>query len=135
MKAVAIVGNTNQSQTLLADLLHWHGLSAFQVDDGKALLPLLSFISPELIVIDAAGWVDAEVICSRIKRSSVLKHVPVIICADRETAVGNADAYVSSPYTPEDVFAHIQALRPMPQSLPEALTESLSDNVVARLDS
>ncbi|MBT9317404.1 PleD family two-component system response regulator [Leptothoe spongobia] len=128
MKAIAIVGNTDQSQTLLADLLHWHGLSAFQVDEGKALLPLLSFISPELIVIESSGWVDAEVICSRIKRSPVLKHVPVIICADRADTVGHADAYVSSPYTAEEVFANVQALRPMFKPLS-------SDSVVARLDS
>ncbi|NEQ55345.1 MAG: hypothetical protein F6K11_35380 [Leptolyngbya sp. SIO3F4] len=127
MKAIAIVGNTNQSHTLLADLLHWHGLSAFHVDDDKALLSLLSFISPELIVIDVATWVDAEVICSRIKRSSVLKHLPIIICADENTTIGNADAYVTYPYTAEEVFANVQALRPT--------SKSLSDGVAARFDS
>ena len=127
MKAIAIVGNTDQSQTLLADLLHWHGLSAFQVDEGKALLPLLSFISPELIVIESSAWVDAEMICDRIKRSPVLRHVPVIICTARGSNAGIGDAYVSYPYTAEEVFANVQALRP--------LSKSLSDSVVARLDS
>lgn len=127
MKAIAIIGNTNQSQTLLADLLHWHGLSAFKVDEGKALLPLLSFISPELVVIESSTWVDAELICARIKRSPVLSHLPVIVCAEYRNTVGKADAYVCSPYTAEDVFKNVQALRP--------LSKSLSDGIVARFDS
>ncbi|MEM7795153.1 MAG: hypothetical protein AAF579_11980 [Cyanobacteria bacterium P01_C01_bin.118] len=127
MKAIAIVGNTDQSQTLLADLLHWHGLSAFKVDEGKALLPLLSFISPELVVIDSSTKVNAEVICARIKRSPVLSHLPVIVCAERRNVASKADAYVCSPYTAEEVFASVQALRP--------LSKSLSDNIIARLDS
>jgi DNA-binding response OmpR family regulator len=127
MKAIAIVGSTDQSQTLLADLLHWHGLSAFKVDEGRALLPLLSFISPELIVVESLTWTAAEAICARIKRSPVLSHLPVIICAERGSTVGTADAYVCSPYTAEDVFENVQAFRP--------LSNALSDNRVARFDS
>ena len=127
MKAIAIVGSTDQSQTLLADLLHWHGLSAFKVDEGKALLSLLSFISPELVVIEASTRGNAEVICARIKRSPVLSHLPVIVCTERGNIAGKADAYVGSPYTAEEVFANVQALRPV--------SKSLSDNIVARLDS
>lgn len=121
MKAIAIVGSTAQSQTLLADLLHWHGLSVFQVDENEALLPLLSFISPELIIIEPSV-AAAELVCDRIKHSSVLDNVPVIVCADRMSSQGSADAYLYSPYTAEDVFANIQVLRP--------LSALLSDSVV-----
>ncbi|MEO1180507.1 MAG: hypothetical protein AAFX51_06545 [Cyanobacteria bacterium J06636_28] len=69
MKAIALVGSTGQSQTLLADLLHWHGLSVFQVDEGNALLPLLSFISPELIIIESSLWRDADAIANRLSIS------------------------------------------------------------------
>ncbi|MEM9266790.1 MAG: hypothetical protein AAGA46_14820 [Cyanobacteria bacterium P01_F01_bin.13] len=123
MKAIAIIGSTGQSQTLLADLLHWHGLSVFQIDNGDALLPLLSFISPELIVIESSVWVDAELVCDRIKQSSVLGQIPVIVCADRVSPDGSANAYLCSPYTAEDVFANVQALRP--------LSAPLSDSIVA----
>ncbi|MGD1857858.1 MAG: hypothetical protein ACFB2W_26780 [Leptolyngbyaceae cyanobacterium] len=126
MKAIAIVGNAERSGTLLADLLHWHGLSAFQVDASPALLPLLNFISPELIVIESSAWVDAELICARIRGSSILRHIPVVICSEQECA-GYADAYVGAPYSAEEIFASIQALRP--------LSEPLSDSVIARLDS
>ena len=123
MKAIAIVGSTDQSQTLLADLLHWHGLSVFQVDSDDTLLPLLSFISPELIVIESSVKTSAEVICDRIKHSPVLGHLPVIICTDWVSGRGHADAYLYSPYTAEDIFVHIQSLRP--------LATQLSGNVVA----
>lgn len=130
MKAIAIVGSASQPETLLADLLHWHGLSVFRVDGGEALLPLLSFISPELIIIEVSAGIDSQGICDRIKHSSVVGHVPVLVCADRTVAAGNnADAYLCAPYTAEDVFAHVQALRP--------LTQSLFDNIATsvRLDS
>ncbi len=123
MKAIAIVGSTEQSQTLLADLLHWHGLSVFQLDSDNALLPLLSFISPELIVIESSVKASAEVICERIKHSPVLGHLPVIICTDWVGGRGHADAYLYGPYTAEDMFAHIQSLRP--------LTTELSEHAVA----
>ncbi len=126
MKAIAIVGSTNQSQPLLADLLHWHGLSIFQVDSNDALLPLLSFISPELIIIESSGKISAEAICDRIRHSSVLGHLPIIICTSWRSNDGNADAYIYEPYTAEEIFANIQALRP--------LDNQLSNSIVAQID-
>ena len=126
MRAIAIVGRAEQSQTLLADLLHWHGLSVFQVDENEALLPLLSFISPELIVIEPSITV-AERVCDRIKCSSVLGHVPIIVCADRVSVCSpcnGADAYLYSPYTAEEVFANIQALRPLFTTLSDSIVSS-----------
>ncbi|MEM8610995.1 MAG: hypothetical protein AAGF93_03175 [Cyanobacteria bacterium P01_H01_bin.105] len=127
MKAIAVIGRAEQSQTLLADLLHWHGLSVFQVDKNKALLPLLSFISPELIIIEPS-IAKADLICDRIKHSSVLGHVPVIVCTNqlsiRSSTYSNADAYLQSPYTAEEVFANIQALRPLATSLPDSIIRS-----------
>ena len=111
MKSIVIVGDAGQSQTLLADLLHWHGLSVFQVDGGHAMLPLLGFISPELIIIESAD--RAELVCDRIRRSPILSHVPVVICADGSRSGDSADAYLYTPYTAEDMFAAIQALCPL----------------------
>lgn len=127
MKAIAIVGSVDQSQTLLADLLHWHGLSVFQVESNAALLPLLNFISPELIIIESSAKLTAEAICDRIKHSAILGHLPVIICTDLSSEQGNADAYLRSHYTAEEMFANIQALRPW--------TAQLSDSVIAQIDS
>lgn len=133
MKAIAIVGSTtDQSQTLLADLLHWHGLSVFQVDSNNALLPVLSFISPELIVVESAVLATAEIICDRIKRSPVLGNVPVIICTDfcvRNSHHIHADAYLYTPYTAEDVFANVQALRPLASPLDSMVTWNQSLDV------
>ena len=124
MQAIAIVGGTGQPETLLADLLHWHGLSVFQVDSGQALLPLLSFISPELIIVEASAAADPREICDRIKHSPVVGHLPILVCSDRGAlqsslfaADHQADAYLCAPYSAEDVFAHIQALRPLKQQL------------------
>ena len=133
MKAIAIVGSTEQPQTLLADLLHWHGLSVFQVDSNNALLPVLSFISPELIIVESPVSATAEIICDRIKRSPVLGNVPVIICADfcaRGSDHQGADAYLYAPYTAEDIFANVQALRPLAAPLDSivALNRSLDIN-------
>ena len=128
MKAIALVGSTDQSQTLLADLLHWHGLSVFQVDQGNALLPLLSFISPELIIIESSLGRDAEIVCDRIKRSPVLGRVPVILCANQLGNNGSADAYVSSPHTAEEIFAHVQNLRPLTSPLDGVFTSAWSDS-------
>ena len=111
MKSIVIVGVAGQSHTLLADLLHWHGLSIFQVDGGHALLPLLGFISPELIIIESVD--RAERVCDRIHRSPILRNVPVVICADRRRSGGSADAYLCRPYTAEDMFAAIQTLCPL----------------------
>ena len=126
MKAIAIVGHADQSKTLLADLLHWHGLSVFQVDDNETLLPVLSFISPELVIVKAATAAAAEIVCDRIKSSAVLGDTSVIVCADQGSNSGSADAYIYSPYTAEDVFANVQALRPLAEPV---------DSISARLDS
>ena len=133
MKAIAIVGSADQSQTLLADLLHWHGLSVFQVDSNQALLPVLSFISPELIIVESAMASTAEAVCDRIKQSAVLGHVPVMVCADHEldlSSSSQADAHLYAPYTAEDIFAYIQALRPLAAPLDSvvALNRSLDVN-------
>lgn len=123
MKAIAIVGSPSQPETLLADLLHWHGLSVFQLGDSDALLPLLSFISPELIIIEATSGTD--VLCDRIKRSSVIGNIPVLVCAEGGAACSsNADAYLCAPYTAEEVFAHIQALRPLKKPLSNTIVTS-----------
>ena len=128
MQAIAIVGGTGQPETLLADLLHWHGLSVFQVDSGQALLPLLSFISPELIIVEADVTTDTRNICDRIKRSPVVGNVPILVCSDRAQSSlfteRQADAYLCSPYSAEDVFAHIQALRPLTQQLSNGVVTS-----------
>ncbi|MGD1949828.1 MAG: hypothetical protein ACFB14_09295 [Leptolyngbyaceae cyanobacterium] len=125
MKAIAIVGHADQSKTLLADLLHWHGLSVFQVDDNETLLPVLSFISPELIIVRATVAAASELVCDRIKNSTVLSDLPVIVCTDQGSNSGSADAYLYSPYTAEEIFANIQTLRPLAQPV---------DSVSARLD-
>ncbi|MEM9806628.1 MAG: hypothetical protein AAF959_15245 [Cyanobacteria bacterium P01_D01_bin.56] len=119
MRAIAIVGGANQPETLLADLLHWHGLSVFQVESGDALLPLLSFVSPELVIVESAPDMDVQDVCDRIKNSSIVGRVPVIVCSKYCVAPAhrNADAYLSGHYTPEDVFAYVQALRPLGQAL------------------
>lgn len=117
MKAIAIIGSPSQPETLLADLLHWHGLSVFQVGDGDTLLPLLGFIAPELIIIEAAPGTDTQAICDRIKHSAVVGHVPVLVCARGNCIRSSADAHLCAPYTAEEVFAHVQALRPLRKPL------------------
>lgn len=132
MKAIAVVGRARQPETLLADLLHWHGLSVFQIDDDQALLPLLSFIAPELIIIESFDAKEAQELCDRIKRSPVVGQVPVIVCSSQCAHVisntsnpdNNADAYLYAPYTAEDVFAHVQALRPLTNTFSDGITTS-----------
>ncbi|MEO1180506.1 MAG: hypothetical protein AAFX51_06540 [Cyanobacteria bacterium J06636_28] len=48
--------------------------------------------------------------------------MPVIVCANGGSTHSSADAWLCSPYTAEDIFANVQALRP--------LTSALSDSVV-----
>lgn len=119
MKAIAVVGGSEQPASLLVDLLYWHGLSVFQVDSGSPLLPLLSFISPELVIVESGPNVDVQEVCDRIKYSSVVGHVPVLVCSHQSIASDHksADAYLSGCYSVEDVFSHVQALRLLGQSL------------------
>ncbi|MBT9312451.1 PleD family two-component system response regulator [Leptothoe kymatousa] len=126
MKAIAIVGGANQPETLLADLLHWHGLSVFQVESGETLLPLLSFISPELIIVESLPATEVQSVCDRIKRSAVVGRVPVLVCSDcgGSQSAEQADAYLCGSYTAEDVFAYIQALRPLGETMYSQLATS-----------
>lgn len=126
MKAIAIVGGAGQPEALLTDLLHWHGLSVFQVESGDTLLPLLSFISPELVIVESAPGSDVQDVCDRIKHSSVVGHVPVIVCAESCGSPQGAAVCLSGHYTPEDLFAHIQALLPLSQSLANSVAKKSS---------
>ncbi|MEM6253268.1 MAG: hypothetical protein AAF821_10125 [Cyanobacteria bacterium P01_D01_bin.156] len=127
MKAIAIVGNTHQPEALLTDLLHWHGLSVFQVESDETLLPLLSFIAPELVLVESAPGLDIQEVCDRIKHSSVVGHIPVMVCSNTYVApaCGGADAYLAGAYDAEDIFAHIQALMSLSQtSIGKVVTSS-----------
>lgn len=106
----------------LAELLIWHfeaeGYHVTQTADGEEALLLAAEETPDAIILD---WMIENIsgieVCRRLRRSSDLANVPIIMLTARgeeedrirglETG---ADDYVTKPFSPRELIARMAAI-------------------------
>ncbi|MEO6918902.1 MAG: response regulator transcription factor [Collimonas sp.] len=125
---VLIVDDIPDNLALLSDALDESGHIVLVATDGASALERLSYITPDLILLDAImPGLDGFETCRRIKLLGSASHVPVVFMTGlTETEhvvkgfqVGGID-YVTKPIRPQEIVArvaaHIRTARMMAQA-------------------
>jgi DNA-binding response OmpR family regulator/DNA-binding CsgD family transcriptional regulator len=113
---VLVVDDTPETLGLLTDTLEGAGLTVLVATGGPAALALLTHITPDLILLDAAmPEMDGFATCRAIKAEPAFAHIPVIFMTGlSDTAhvvqglqAGGVD-YVTKPVVLDEMLARIR---------------------------
>lgn len=113
---VLVVDDSPNTLRMLTDAIEDAGMTVLVALDGEQALSLTERITPDVILLDALmPGMDGFEICRRLKRDSVLSHVPVIFMtglSETEDIVKGLDAggvdYVTKPIAPDELLARIK---------------------------
>src|SRR5882724_4083573 len=113
---VLVVDDSPNTLRMLTDAIEDAGMTVLVALDGEQALSLTERITPDVILMDALmPGMDGFEICRRLKRDSVLSHVPVIFMtglSETEDIVKGLDAggvdYVTKPIAPDELLARIK---------------------------
>jgi two-component system, NtrC family, sensor kinase len=132
--SILIVDDTPNNIRILFDILHGAGFKISVVKSGEMALEKVSFIQPDLILLDVMmPGIDGFETCSRLKEDANTKDIPVIFMtalSDVENKVkgfklGAVD-YITKPIQVEEVIARVNvhlALRNAQVQLINEVTE------------
>lgn len=139
--AVLVVEDHNDVARLVGQLLGGTYNVHYAIN-GEQGLAQAREIKPDLVITDVKmPLMDGCELCRRIRQSSLLQHIPVIMLsarnsdADRIRGIeAGADAYLVKPFVPEELLAWVSGLLKSRAALREAFGErptALGDNVAA----
>lgn len=107
MYTIILSEEDKQFKTFLKQLLQLNGYEVISVVHTERLLSKVMSKEPQLVILDGRMYhPNTESICHEIKR--ILPHAKVIVLGNRQTN-GNADDYISRPFTPEVFLARVNA--------------------------
>jgi len=103
MKKILLVDDDSDLLTMLKNVLKSNGYSVTTLADGSAVLRTLSYVTPDIIILDIhmPPW-DGRKICLQIKQQPQFQQIPVVLYSalpeDKE-AVKNcqADYFLQKP--------------------------------------
>src|SRR5258708_29038587 len=112
---VLVVDDSPNTLRMLTDAIEDAGMTVLVALDGEQALSLTERITPDVILMDALmPGMDGFAICRRLKRDSVLSHLPVLFMtglSETEDIVTRLDAggvdYVTNPIAPDEWLARI----------------------------
>ena len=116
-RTVLIVDDERDTNDLLAGLVQARGFEPVQVFSGGPVLDLVKKKAPDLILLDLMmPDLDGFSVCEQLKRTRETNLIPILMVtalndADnraRGVRVG-ANGYVPKPFTPDQLFAAIDA--------------------------
>ncbi|HTL09175.1 MAG TPA: response regulator [Chitinophagaceae bacterium] len=96
MKKILLVDDDSDLLVMLKSVLKSNGYSVTTLADGSAVLRTLSYVTPDIIILDIhmPPW-DGRKICLQIKQQPQFQHIPVVLYSalpeDKE-AVKNCQA-------------------------------------------
>jgi len=105
----------DDSPTVLREIQRFLQQDIFEItmidDSQKALMKIIS-IKPDLILLDASmPALDGYQVCSMIRKSSLLKHIPVVMVTGNKSLLDRARAkiagvtdYLTKPFTQKDLL-------------------------------
>ncbi len=109
------------------------GFSAEESADPRGCIELIRGTAPDLVVlaVDLGPGQSGYLICSKLKKDSDLKGIPVIIIGSPDgfekhskLKTTRADDYVAKPFEPEELVARIERLIGFPDDIPVTTDDS-----------
>jgi two-component system phosphate regulon response regulator PhoB len=131
---ILLVEDEKEAADMLASFLKLHQFDVFIAYDGNRALELIQTHQKQiqLAILDImVPFVDGKIICSTIRKHSVLQDIPVIFLTakdkERDEIEGlnlGADDYISKPASFNLVLAHVKSLlrRKAPTSPAQQIT-------------
>ena len=119
-KKVLVVEDDPSILYALEETVRYLGLDSISACDGEEGLILARGIKPDLIITDLVmPKVDGFQFCSRLRKDSGTRKIPVIVVTgrdrkkDRESAASvDVAAYLVKPFRSSDLSGHISRLLP-----------------------
>lgn len=115
---IAIVEDEPDVSYLISYHLEKNGFKTREFRSAKALLEILSFEIPFLIILDLMlPDIDGLEVCKKIKNNDRTSRIPIIIVTakgeESERIVGlelGADDYITKPFSPRELVARVKAV-------------------------
>lgn len=115
---ILIVEDSPSELKLMSQYLKDSGYNVIQAGGGKEALELALEEKPDVIVTDVVmpGMSGFE-LCRSLKRDPATQKVPIVICSSKNQEIDRlwamrqgADAYLTKPYTKEQLIRAIKAV-------------------------
>ncbi|WP_218080002.1 response regulator transcription factor [Anthocerotibacter panamensis] len=134
MTRLLLIDNDPLYLELLRDILEGYGFEVVCAQDGSTALSQLAQQIPDLILCEAVlPGIDGYTLLDTVRQTPAYAQLPMLLVSVRG-GVNNrvmalrrgADAFLTKPFEPEELVAHIQAiLRRVNHSSTEKSTQSL----------
>ena len=113
---VIVVDDSPETLRLLTDAIEEAGMTVLVAREGEHALSIVEKVLPDVILMDAVmPGMDGFDACRRLKRNSMLAHVPVIFMtglSETQDIVKGLEAggvdYVTKPIVPDELLARIR---------------------------
>jgi len=113
---VLVVDDSPETLRLLTDAIEEAGMTVLVAREGEHALSIVEKVLPDVILMDAVmPGMDGFDACRRLKRNSMLAHVPVIFMtglSETQDIVKGLEAggvdYVTKPIVPDELLARIR---------------------------
>jgi two-component system alkaline phosphatase synthesis response regulator PhoP len=117
-RRILIVDDEAHILQMLEIRLKKNGFDVLTASTGESALSQVRSTRPDLILLDVMmPPPDGYEVCRRLKHDPLFKDIPVILLTAKSTprdqAIGleaGADAYMTKPYSPEELLGQIQEL-------------------------
>jgi twitching motility two-component system response regulator PilH len=118
MSTVLVVEDSLTQREFISILLQGSGLSVIFARDGVEALEQVQASRPDLVVLDIVmPRMNGYEVCRQLKRNMRTRKLGVIMCSSKTERVDlywgikqGADAYISKPFTPQELVATVKSL-------------------------
>ncbi len=116
---ILVVDDSHADRVKLETLLSESGYTVLTCASGQEAVEMANAQSPDLIFLDIVmDGMDGFQTCRRLKELNDTKDIPVVMVSSKNEKVDKrwasrqgAAAYVSKPYTPDDIQDQLKELR------------------------
>jgi len=116
---IMVVDDSHADRVKLETLLSEAGYKVLTCSSGVEALEVANAQAPDLIFLDIVmDGMDGFQTCRRLKETTDTKDIPVVMVSSKNQKVDKrwaskqgAAAYVSKPYTPDDIQEQINELK------------------------
>ena len=117
IKKILVVDDTPMYVEQMRQILAAEGYEVVTAVSGKEALQKAIETQPELIFMDIVmPEMDGFAACRELAKNALTKHIPVVFVSSKNTEADRvwaelqgAKAYVSKPYTTEQILAQVDA--------------------------
>ncbi|MBD2386857.1 response regulator transcription factor [Cylindrospermum sp. FACHB-282] len=115
---ILIVEDSPSEMELMSHYLNEGGYHVIKATGAKEALEKALLEKPDVIITDVVmpGMSGFE-LCRSLKKNSITKKVPIVICSCKNQAIDRlwamrqgADAYITKPYTREQLLGAIKSV-------------------------